>query len=121
VWHKRHEDKETKAKKFRIPSQKIVSDALALEREKDNFFGWSMSNRHFQICYEDFAQEGARKELAMTELCEFMGLLCNPLNLVSSHKKVTPSLPQIVENYDDLRRSAALFGQGRLSRGAWAP
>ena len=112
VWHKRPGQPDTQPKSYRVPCEKIVHDALALEREKDNFFNWLSTNRCTHVFYEDCSNEARRRD-AMNALCRFLGLADRP-GYASAYRKVTPALTDIVENYKDLRRAIALFGQGRL-------
>ena len=99
-----------------IPTQQIVRDALALEREKDNFFGWLSYSRYFNLAYEDIGSGKADRRESMRRLCRYLELSGDPANLSSSHEKVSPPLKNIVDNFTELRQTAIQFGQGRLMR-----
>lgn len=118
VWHRHaemsggQETPETQRKKYTVPSKKIVHDALALQRENDNFFDWLSTNRCCHIAYEDCSRESHRKD-TMKAVFGFLGL--GPqADYPSSLVKVTPPLKDVVENYDELQHAIGLFGQGRL-------
>jgi LPS sulfotransferase NodH len=118
VWHRHSKTAHTQFGKFSVPTQKIVHEALALQRENDNFFGWLSTNRCSRVAYEDFGSESRRTD-TMNALFAFLDLALQsayPTSLV----KVTPPLEDVVENYEDLQRTIALFGQGRLGKSAGA-
>jgi LPS sulfotransferase NodH len=115
VWHRRASDESAAPIACRVPAQKIVRDALALEREKDNFFGWLARNRCYHIEYEEFGRENDGKKAVLRGLSAFLGL-DDSIGLTSAYRKVTPHLRDIVANYDELMNVVELFGQGSLFR-----
>lgn len=112
AWHKRSKDPDCRPMRFKAPCQKIVHDALTLEREKDNFFNWLSTNRCSHVLYEDCSNDARRRD-AMNAVCRFLGLDERP-EYNSAYRKVTPALEDVVENYGDLQRAIVMFGQGRL-------
>lgn len=116
VWHRREAGESAAAATVRVPVQRAVHEALLLEQEKQNFFGWLTSANVFGVEYEEIAGGEAERIRAMKRLCEFLGL-SQPAEFRSGHRKVTPPLEEIVENYDDLIRLARLFGGGKLRLG----
>ncbi|MGH6878985.1 MAG: Stf0 family sulfotransferase [Rhizomicrobium sp.] len=116
VWHRRDGRGNQEVAKVRLPALKVAHDALALEREKENFFAWLSSNRCFALEYEQLAGPEAQRDAVMTDLCAFLGLPRRS-RFSSNHRKVTPPLGEIVENFDELVRAVRLFGGGRLRMG----
>jgi hypothetical protein len=111
VWHRR-DDAEAAFAKIRIPAMKAVHEALALEREKENFFSWLAPHLCFEVEYEEITATDAERNAAMARLCRFLGLEA-PAEFPTTHRKVTPPLSEAVENYDDLIRVARTFGNSR--------
>jgi len=112
IWHRREGDGAgKKIRKLKAPAQKIVHDALALEREKDNFFSWLATNRCVHVTYEECTGD-VSGPATLAAICRFLDL--PEAELVSAHRKVTPALKDVIDNCEELRRTAALFGQGRL-------
>jgi LPS sulfotransferase NodH len=116
VWHARSGEGKAKTQKLRVPVHNLVHDALALEREKQNFFGWLAGNRCHHVAYEEICDGGALKERTMQRLCKFLDLSSDGAVLSSSLEKVTPPAWEIVENYGELRRVAVTFGVSGLPR-----
>lgn len=110
VWHRKGDKPREPAPAARIPAQKAVHEALALEREKENFFAWLATNATINVEYEDLA---ASRQRVMTQVCEFVGVR-SPAKFESSYRKVTPPLREVVENYDDIVKLAQSLGNGRL-------
>jgi LPS sulfotransferase NodH len=116
VWHTRKGDGKTKPEKLHVPVHNLVHDALALEREKRNFFSWLAGNRCHHVAYEEISENDALRAQTMQRLSGFLGLTNDGAVFVSSLEKVTPPAWEIVENYGELRRAAVMFGLSGLPR-----
>ncbi|HEX4077733.1 MAG TPA: hypothetical protein VHX61_02510 [Rhizomicrobium sp.] len=113
VWHRRNSDAEEVVAKVPLPTLKVAYEALALEREKDNFFGWLPGCRFFNVGYEQLAGPETVRSAIMTRVCSFLGLP-DRTEFPSRHSKVTPPLGNVVQNFDEVMRVVRLFGGGRL-------
>jgi hypothetical protein len=112
VWHKRGEGEDQTFPKVRIAAMRAVHEAVALDREKENFRAWLAPHQCFDVEYEELTASDAERNGVMSRLCGFLGIEA-PQQFQSTHKKVTPPLSEAVENYDDLIKVARLFGSGR--------
>jgi LPS sulfotransferase NodH len=113
VWHRKDGDEDKAMKKSRVAAMRAVHEALALEREKENFFAWLGTNASIDVEYEQLTASDAMRDAVMTQLCKFLAVTV-PEKFESAHRKVTPPLREVLENYDDLVKVAHLFGNGRL-------
>jgi hypothetical protein len=113
AWHRRDGSAGPSISRVHVPIIRAVQEALMLEREKDNFFSWLANNRRFAVVYEDIAALPEIRDGVLKELCRFLGIP-PPDTFATSHQKVTPPLSDVLENFEDLRRVAHIFGGGRL-------
>jgi LPS sulfotransferase NodH len=86
VWHRKGEGQEPFAK-VRIPAMKAVQEALALDREKENFLSWLAPQRSFDVEYEELTLSEVERNAVMTRLCVFLGLDV-PESFTSALRKV---------------------------------
>jgi LPS sulfotransferase NodH len=114
TWHKKSGDRPIDVEKMRVPSQQIASDALALEREKENATDWLAGGRVFDITYEQLGTNASTRSEVLQGLLAFLGVVGSADELMTNHEKITPPLAEIVENLPELRRVVTLFGRGRL-------
>ncbi len=108
VWHRRAGTERTKPAKISVPAPNIVQRALTLQREKDNFFAWLAANRCFRLSYEEICDTKEARERTLARLCSFLEIRASAF--VASLEKMTPPVEELVENYGELRRVAAIFG-----------
>lgn len=112
VWQRRVGDEPTSPARLRMPAANVVQRAIVLQREREDFSAWLTGNRCFDLAYEDICEPDAVKEQRLGQLCEFLGI--SPSSFFSAFEKMMPPLPQLVENYGELRRLAAIFGVAGL-------
>lgn len=108
IWHRRAGAKTIPSAKIRTPASKIVRRALLLQREKEKFFSWLAGTRCLDIAYEDIRDAGAVKNDVLARACEHLAI--RPSHFTSSLERMTLSVRDVVENYGELRRLAAIFG-----------
>lgn len=108
IWHRRTGARKMPLAKIRAPISNIVHRGLLLKREKENFFSWLAGTRCFDVAYEDIRDAGPVKSDALARLCEHLGI--RPSRFASTLERMTPSVRDLVENYGELRRLAAIFG-----------
>jgi LPS sulfotransferase NodH len=112
VWHRRTGGDRPRPVRMRVPVTNIVHGAQTLGREKGNFFAWLAGNRCFNLSYEEICEPGASKERTLARLCDFLEI--RPSDFASTIEKTTPAVHELIENYGELRRVAAIFGQPGL-------
>ncbi len=108
IWHRRAGAERTKPARIRVPVPNIVQRALSLQREKDNFFAWLAVNLCFSLSYEEICDTKEARERTLARLCSFLEIRASAF--VASLEKMTPPVEELVENYGELRRVAAIFG-----------
>jgi LPS sulfotransferase NodH len=108
IWHRRAGAASAKPAAMRVPAPNVVHMALALQREKENFFAWLAGNRCFNLAYEEICEADAVKERALARLCAFLEIGTSDFS--STLEKMMPPVRELVENYSELRRVAAIFG-----------
>jgi hypothetical protein len=113
VWHKMAGEPAPLLPKARIGAMRAVNEALALEREKEKFFAWLRPNTCFPMTYEELADSDASRHDVMIRLCNFLEIRI-PAEFRSVYLRVTPSLPEAVENYDELVQASHELGGRRL-------
>lgn len=112
VWHRRAGANHTAPAKMRVPVPNVVHRALLLQRERENFVSWLAGARCFDIAYEDIRESGAVKNDVLSRLCDYLGIRAS--RFTSTLERMTPPIRDLVENYGELRRTAAIFGMPRL-------
>ncbi|MGH6889589.1 MAG: Stf0 family sulfotransferase [Rhizomicrobium sp.] len=115
VWHRRAAADGGAPAKMRVAIPNVVQRALLLQREKENFHSWLAGTRCFDVAYEDIRDQGPVKNEVLARLCDHLGI--RPSRFASTLERMTPPLREVVENYGELRRMAAIFGLPGLPRG----
>ena len=65
-------------------------------------------NRCFRLSYEEICDAREARERTLARLCGFLEIRASAF--VASLEKMTPPVEELVENYGELRRVAAIFG-----------
>lgn len=115
VWQRRRGTESASPTRMRVPVPVIVQKALALQREKENFFAWFAGNRSFNLTYEEICDVAPVRERTLASLCEFLEIGIR--QFATTLEKMTPPIRDLVENYGELRRIATMFGLQGLTRG----
>lgn len=113
VWHRRAGATKAGAAKIRVSAPDVVHRALLLQREKENFLSWLAGVACFDVDYEDIRDRGPVKVDVLTRICKYIGI--RPSRFASTLERMTPPVRDLVENYGELRRIAALFGTPGVS------
>jgi len=111
AWEKGAEEAQARTYKLAIPE--LIRRVQDLETEKSWFKRWLGKVRHIELTYERVSLELGRGGELDGTLAEFVGGAPNG-PFVPRHKKVTRPLPDIVENFAELKSACDDAGLGRF-------
>lgn len=100
------------AKKFKLNVAGIVHRAKLLEQQTQLYKGWTAKSRRIEVTYDEISAGLGQDGPVETRLSEFLG--SKPKRpFQPRHRKLTPPLREVVENFDELVAACRAAGLTR--------
>ncbi|MBV9991207.1 MAG: hypothetical protein JOZ72_07920 [Alphaproteobacteria bacterium] len=113
VWHSWEAGADRPPERYNLPVPAIVYRAKLLERQTALYKDWSARNRKLSLTYEEVSAGLEDGGEAQSRLNAFLG--SKPKRAFKpKHRKLTPPLREVVENYDELKRACDAEGLSRF-------
>ena len=112
VWHSWEKAAaKTADRTFDLPIQNLIRRSKLLERQTSLFKGWIRAARNTSVTYERIAADLGRGGALDSALAAFVGGMPDAA-FTPRHQKITRPLPEVVENYAELKAACEAAGLG---------
>jgi len=113
VWHSWEAGADRPPQAYGLPVQNVIYRAKLLERQTALYKEWTSRNRTIAVTYEEVSsglEDGGEVE---AKLSAFLG--ARPRRAFHpKHRKLTPPLREVVENYAELKKACEAAGLGKF-------